>query len=90
MTTQQATWIDSWSTLKGKYFHSYVDDSGSVTRHWQGLVLREQDSQLLVQLFSWLGGDPTYTRLVPTSQVIEEQWRFYDSVEEWREAGNRA
>jgi hypothetical protein len=55
---------------------------------WQGRVLAPCDQGYLVQLYSWLDGEPNGTKVVDASQV--DGWRFYDCHKSWRDAGARA
>lgn len=64
----------------GKFFHSIVlcKTCQRPRIHWQGYVLGElPDNWYLIQLFSWIDGEPT------TQQVVQFQsmrlWWFYDS-----------
>jgi len=59
--------------LVGKYFHS-LNDEGKV--QWQGRVIGPTSHGCyLVQLFSWLGGDPSNCCLVPFEDMGD--WLFY-------------
>lgn len=65
--------------LVGMYFHSDED------RQWQGRVkgtLGGPQNLILVQLYEWLTGSPSVTKLVPADEMYE--WTFYDDPEEWR------
>ena len=72
--------------LIGRFFHSFTKDRKV---SWQGqVVARVPDKDLyLVQLFEWLFGEPSAKELVPVEGMLG--WSFYDSAEEWREAGER-
>jgi len=72
--------------LIGKFFHSFTKDRKI---SWQGQVIahRVRKDLYLVQLFEWLFGEPSAKELVPVEAMVG--WSFYDSAEEWREAGER-
>ena len=70
-------------SLVGKFFHSFVD--GKVS--WQGIVNAEPaPGFFLIQLFEWLCGHPSDQEIIPIDQMVG--WRFYDDVEDWREAAD--
>ena len=67
--------------LKGKFGHRYEDNA--IT--WQGRILGQvQDTRYLVQLYSWIDGDETDQVLVPIEQL--DNWKFYDTEEDWKRA----
>lgn len=74
----RATRTPEWRTqpldaLIGKFFHS-LDDEGKI--EWQGCVLGPSSNGCyLVQLFSWLNGDPSNCCLVPFEEM--GGWLFY-------------
>jgi hypothetical protein len=49
---------------------------------WQGRVLRVNDQFALVQLYSWLDGAATESRMVPIRDLLD--WSFYATAREWR------
>jgi hypothetical protein len=70
--------------LIGKFFHSW--DSEGVLG-WQGQILRKQPPNCyLVQLCSWVDGNPTDQVIVTEEKV--ESFTFYDSDYEMRRAGD--
>src|SRR5579863_3690707 len=70
-------------SLIGKFFHSYDKETGLVMS-WQGHVIGEPTPGIfLVQLFSWIMGEPTDQLVIPISQIVEEHWKFYDTHDEW-------
>lgn len=72
------------SPLKGKFFHSLKD--GKI--HWQGQVVGElPQEKFLVQLFSWLDGRDTEQKIVGFKEMLD--WKFYQSDQEWRDAGDK-
>lgn len=61
-------------SLVGSFFHSTVEHG------WQGLVVAEPRPGIyLVELFSWVMGDPTHQQLIPIEEMTG--WRFYDDTE---------
>jgi len=63
--------------LKDKWFHTYKED-GDIT--YQGHVLDYAPPQfVLVQLFSWIDGRPTYQKLF---NLADHDFHFYDSQED--------
>ena len=65
--------------LVGKWFHSLAEDTGKVK--WQGTVLGKTESGLyLIQLFSWLCGEPTNQCLIKGEEM--EHWLFYDNADQ--------
>lgn len=66
--------------LVGRFFHSIVlcEICQRERIHWQGYVLGElPDNWYLVQLFSWIAGEPTTQHLVQFQDM--KLWWFYDS-----------
>jgi hypothetical protein len=65
--------------LIGLFFHTY--SNGKI--YWQGHIEQKLDSgSYLVQLFSWLTGEPTDKKIVNDSEM--KDWSFYDSNEAMR------
>ena len=70
--------IGGRTVLEKKYFHSFCDE-GYVKL--QGQVLgHSQDGYYLIQLFSWMSGDPSNCELVHFSSMAG--WMFYCTAEE--------
>jgi len=68
-------------TLVGLWFHSLK--GGEV--EWQGRIDRAvHDGKYVVQLFSWISGDPTEKVVVCADDV--EGWILYDDSSEMRTA----
>jgi len=62
--------------LVGQFFHSI--DEGKIG--WQGFVVSApQAGWYLIQLFSWLTGEPSVRRLVRFEEM--ESWLFYEDAE---------
>lgn len=67
----------SRSNLVGKWFHSMRD--GRI--NWQGKVLADvSDGMVLIQLFSFLDGEPTQQQIQPIAGMSD--WLFYDTNED--------
>ena len=63
--------------IAGKWFHSFKNGHSC----WQGQVLSAQPADhFLVQLYSWLTGEPNKEVVVPFSDMVG--WTFYDSSEQ--------
>jgi hypothetical protein len=61
--------------LVDRWFHSFGEE-GVV--HWQGHILAEVSPEVfLVQLYEWLGGEPSVQKLVPL--IAMAGWDFYDT-----------
>ena len=68
--------------FEGHYFVVCADRDD-----WQGQVLSEiAPGVFLVQLYSWIDGEPTDRRVVEISAMAS--WRFYETAAQWREAGS--
>lgn len=68
------------NVLEGKYFHSLIQKDKAIRIQWQGLVLGSpEQGWYLVQLFSWLTGEPTAQCLVPFEQMRD--WLFYSDTD---------
>ena len=62
--------------LVGKFFHSLEDEKIV----WQGKILgEEQPGIYIIQLFSWLSGEPSNQRIIRIEEMNE--WYFYDTQE---------
>ena len=67
-------------SLISKSFHSF-DKHGFIK--WQGqITAMPKDGLYLVQLYSWLNGEPTDQKLISIDDMVS--WNFYDSNEEMR------
>ena len=70
------------STLIGRYFHTVKN--GNID--YQGKILAEHaPGEYDVQLFGWLMGEPTSRKIVEIESM--DEWRFYETREEWLMAG---
>lgn len=71
--------------LRGWWFHSF-EDNGRVK--WQGSIEEELcDGWYLVQLYSWLAGDPSCCKVVHISAMAG--WSFYRTSELMNDAYER-
>ncbi len=65
----------------GKWFHS-MDPSNPDNLGWQGQIVKSMpDCQsYMVQLFSWIDGEPTIVKRVAVGDM--DGWRIYDTNKE--------
>src|SRR5215471_5327756 len=71
--------------MVGKYFLQF-DSEGEMG--WQGRIILEPDKHLfLCQLYDWLMGQESDQVLVKLADMM--LWKFYDTPEEWRYAGEQ-
>jgi len=71
--------LEYGTMVRDKWFHTYKDTEIA----WQGHVLDYLPPRLvLVQLFSWLDGQPTCQKLLE----VTDDWSFYDTQEDMRDA----
>ena len=83
MAQNQDISID-WSTLKGKYFHSF-DNDGFV--RYQGVIIDHVGAEIIiVQRFEWMAGSPWERKAVWLSEIVNGNWELYGSVESMHEA----
>jgi hypothetical protein len=68
----------------GKFFHTFLP--GDDSYQYQGEVLRESNGRLFVRLYDTMG-DPSTQQFLTDGQVASA--RFYDTADEWRDAGER-
>ena len=69
---------DVGSGLVGRFFHTEIDGPGL-----QGHVVAEVSKGLfLVQLYSWMMGEPTQQVIYGLEDMVE--WTFYEDAESWR------
>ena len=70
--------ITERNDLIGKCFHSIDPKSGYIG--WQGQIIGNPEPQwYLIQLYSWIAGDPTVCKLVNISEI--SNWYFYQDEE---------
>jgi hypothetical protein len=73
-----------WTTLKGKFFHTF-DEDGYV--HYQGKIVDLVGEDIAIVLyFKKAGGSPTYHQAVWVSDIIDGGWALYNTDVAWREA----
>jgi hypothetical protein len=79
------------SALEGRYFHSFGTTIGTPPRSyvkWQWIIVAKiEPDGYLVELWSWIDGEPTHEQLVAVGEMVN--WRFYASAEAMREAYRR-
>jgi hypothetical protein len=73
-----------WSTLKGKFFHSF-DNEGYVTNQGQIVDLVGEDIAIVLY-FEWFTGSPTIHKAVWVSDIVDNGWAIYGTDEAMREA----
>ena len=55
---------------------------------WQGQFISDADSSgVLVQLFSWLTGEPTCQKLMSTEKLMAAT--IFETIDEWHAAADR-
>ena len=64
--------------LVGMFLHT-IEDDGAI--HYQGQIIAVDNEVVLVQLFSWLSGDPTNVEPVPKSIIYSKKCRLYGTNE---------
>ena len=73
------------SKNKGSFFLT-VDENGEVAM--QGMVLKRLNGLVTVELFSWITGEPVEERTF--TELETAQWKFYQTAEKWRNAGDKS
>lgn len=75
--------------LVGKWFHSFYDWQSEVEGelNWQGHILSKEEDMYLIQLFSWIDGEPTDQKLISVKEM--KDWKFYDSNKDMLLAGEK-
>ena len=73
-----------WTTLTGKFFHTF-DDEGYVKLQGQIVDLVGEDIAILLY-FEVYEGTPTSHKAVWVSDIVDEGWMLYDSREAMQEA----
>lgn len=77
----------TWSTLVGKFFHSFDEDGRYV--EMQGRILSSLDDPpcFVVQYYEWLGGGHAWgLRLLEKTALLRGRWHFYRTNDEMIEA----
>ena len=73
-----------WTTLKGKFFHTF-DEDGYV--RYQGRIVELVGEDIaMVLYFDRHTGSPTYHKAVWVSDIVDEGWALYNTDVAWREA----
>jgi hypothetical protein len=76
--------VIDWTTLKGKFFHTF-DEDGYV--QYQGQIVDFVGEDIAIVLyFEWFTGSPTYHKAVWVSDIVDEGWALYGTAEAWQEA----
>jgi len=74
--------LEYGTMVRDKWFHTYKEN-GDIT--YQGHVLDYLPPRLvLVQLFSWIDGEPTCQKLLE----VTDEWSFYDTMKSMHNAWN--
>jgi len=73
-----------WTTLKGKFFHTF-DEDGYVQYQGQIVDLIGEDIAMVLY-FESATGNPTYHKAVWVSDIVDEGWALYNTATAWREA----
>jgi len=69
-----------WDSLEGKFFHAI--DAGQ-----QGRIVGLAHGYLVVRYFDWLAGAEGWgTHIVSFDEVLRDDWRFYSTDDEMRDA----
>lgn len=71
--------------LDGMFLHTY-DQDGKIK--YQGQALSTDGDFVLVQLFSWLSGDPTNVEKIPRDFIYSDACKLYAEHEVWLERGD--
>lgn len=70
--------------LVGLYFHTFADAGDQRVVEYQGkIVAHVGDGDFLVQLFSWLDGEPTELHLLEVARLKDGRAQFYETREAW-------
>lgn len=72
--------------LVGQFVHVLKD--GKIEK--QGRIGGSpQSGYYLITFFSWLTGEKNGSEIVKFTDMIDQEWVFYDDEEQWRSAGDR-
>ena len=63
--------------LIGFFLHTFED--GKV--NWQSEIIAVDGDMVLVQLFSWIMGEPTLVKAIPRASIYSEFCQLYASAE---------
>ena len=73
-----------WTTLKGKFFHTF-DEDGYV--EYQGEIVDLIGDDIAIVLhFERTAGSPTYHKAVWVTDIVDGGWALYNTATAWREA----
>jgi hypothetical protein len=79
ITNTSKTRSADWTTLKGKFFHTF-DQDGFVKDQGQIIDLVGEDIAIVLY-FEVCVGTPTSHKAVWVSDIVDEGWMLYDSAE---------
>ena len=86
---RRKTGAKPWSTLVGKFFHTFRTDvprKGRGEVQSQGVVLSDLGGgYFVVQLFDFVMGDPSDRHVVHIERMVANGWVFYETDAEMRE-----
>jgi hypothetical protein len=69
---------------QAKFFHT-VDEDGEIDK--QGVVLERGNGRVVVELFSWITGEPTSEETF--TELETARWKFYRTEKQWQDAGDK-
>ena len=78
---KRANKTTDWTTLKGKFFHTF-DKDGYVQYQGEIIDLVGEDIAI-VKYFEWLR--PSYHKAVWLRDIVDRGWALYGTVEKMRE-----
>ncbi len=70
---------------QAKFFHTLGED-GEIDK--QGAVLDRSNGRVVVELFSWITGEPTSEETF--TELETARWKFYRTEKQWLNAGDKA
>lgn len=72
--------------LVGLFLHFYK----GVKIELQGRIIGMEGDKVLVQMFEWLGGEPTNVRAFDKTQIYSDDCKLYADIETWKAIGDKA
>jgi hypothetical protein len=70
---------------QAKFFHTLGED-GEIDK--QGVVLERGNGRVVVELFSWITGEPTSEETF--TELETARWKFYRTKNQWLNANDKA
>lgn len=65
----------------GRWFHRLVvEDDGEPGYGWQGQVLAGDGTTYMLQLYSWLDGDPSRQRTARREDMEGSDWEYFSTM----------